>query len=573
MRYRSIMLSLLVAALVVWIGVGTSEPVGAQAIAQKKLKKGLKKKEDVAEKVLHVKEPTPPAAPARPLPTVVPVPNRRDPAALARLIDAEIDRKLAQAKIPPSPRCDDAEFLRRVYLDLTGVIPTAEKARAFLDSTDPDKREKLIDELLADPNYGRRMADIWTAKLFPNDSANRFVQKEPFHAWLAEQFHKNTPWDRLVTQLITATGTADQNPAVIYFLANRSIDRLTDTTTQHFLGVQLQCAQCHNHPFSSWKQVEYWGFAAFYSKVRADNPKNPKKAPDAPAPGVQELPTRSKQKDFFPEATKIVAPTFLGGPEAKVNPAEPYRPVLARWMTSPSNPFFARAMVNRLWAHLFARGLVMPVDDMLEENTPSHPELLDALARHMATIGGFDQKYLLKAICLSQAYQRTSRPLPENKEDDTLYSHMKIKVMTPEQLYDSLAQVIGRAVANTPAAKNKKGAGRLSNLNARAQFVAFFLAGAEQPSVTSYEAGIPQALRLMNAPLTNNPVLVRGLLGSNPTPAAAIEQLYLATLSRKPTATELNDLTAYVQMTGNPYAAYGDILWALLNSSEFTMIR
>jgi hypothetical protein len=211
---------------------------------------------------------------------------------------------------------------------------------------------------------------------------------------------------------------------------------------------------------------------------------------------------------------------------------------------------------------------------MLEENPPSHPELLDALARHMATTGGFDQKYLLKAICLSQAYQRTSRPLPENKEDDRLYSHMRIKVMTPEQLYDSLAQVVGRAAANIPAAKNKKAAaGRLNNPNARAQFVAFFLAGADHPSITSYEVGIPQALRLMNAPLTNNPALVRGLVGSNPTPAAAIERLYLATLSRKPTPTELNDLTTYVQMTGDSYAAYSDILWALLNSSEFTMVR
>lgn len=566
MRCRGLVVLLATTAVVVWAGSG--EPAGAQLAVQKKQKKA----KGAAEPLLHVKEPTPPAAPRQPLPTVVPVPRTKDAAALARLIDAEIDRKLAQAGIPPSPRCDDAEFLRRAYLDLTGVIPTADKARAFLDSTDPDKREKLIDELLADPNYGRRMADIWTAKLFPNDSANRFVQKEPFHAWLAEQFHKNTPWDKLVTQLVTATGTADQNPAVIYFLANRTIDRLTDTTTQHFLGVQLQCAQCHNHPFSSWKQLEYWGLAAFYSKVRTDNPKNPKKAPDAPAPGVQELAVRSKQKDFFPEAAKNVAPTFLGGPEARVNPAEPYRPILARWMTAPDNPFFARAMVNRLWAHLFARGLVMPVDDMLEENVPSHPELLDALARHMANAGGFDQKYLLKAICLSQAYQRTSRPLPDNKEDDRLYSHMRIKVMTPEQLYDSLTQVLGRSLP-AAAGKNKKAAARLGNPNARAQFVAFFLAGAEHPSITSYEAGIPQALRLMNAPLTNNPALVRGLIGSNTTPAGALERLYLATLSRRPTPAELNDLTAYVQMSSSPMTAYSDILWALLNSSEFTMVR
>jgi hypothetical protein len=571
MRYRPVLLLLLTTGLVVW--VGSREPVGAQAPVQKKQKLKQKKKAETEAPLLHVKQPSPSAAPAKPLPTVVPPPRSKDAVALAQFIDAEIDRRLAQAHIPPSPVSDDAEFLRRVYLDLTGVIPTAAQARAFLDSTEPNKREKLIDQLLADPNYGRRMADIWTAKLFPADSANRFVQKEPFHAWLAEQFHKNTPWDQLVTQLITASGTADQNPAVIYFLANRSIDRLTDTTTQHFLGVHLQCAQCHNHPFSSWKQLEYWGLAAFYAKVRIDNPKNPKKSPDAPAPGVQELAVRSRQKDFFPEATKHVAPTFLGGPEAKVNPAAPYRPVLARWLTAPDNPFFARALVNRLWAHLFARGLVMPVDDMLPENTPSHPELLDALARHIAHVGGFDQKYLLKAICLSQAYQRSSRPLPENKEDDRLYSHMRIKVMTPEQLYDSLAQVLGRAGAAGGTGAKAKKAGRLGGANARAQFVNFFLAGAEHPSVTSYEAGIPQALRLMNAPLTNNPAIVRNLIGSASSPVMAIEQMYLATLSRRPSAEELNDLTAYVQMSGAPLNAYSDILWALLNSSEFTMVR
>ncbi len=568
MRWRSLTVLVLTACLVVL--AGQSEVVDAQPLVQKKLKKQAKAANEPA---LRVKDPTPPGVPDKPLPTVAPIPQQKDPHALARLIDAEVRRKLEQAGIPPSPRCDDAEFLRRVYLDLTGVIPTAEKARAFLDSTDPNKREKLIDELLADPNYGKRMADIWIAKLYPADSANRFVQKQPFYTWLEEQFNKNTPWDEMVRQLVTATGTADKNPAVIYFLANRSIDRLTDTTTQHFLGVQLQCAQCHNHPFSSWKQLEYWGFAAFYSKVRIDNPKNPKKAPDAPAPGVQELAGRSKTKDFFPESAKTVVPTYLGGPEANLSPTAPYRPALAQWMTAPTNPFFARAMVNRLWCHLFARGIVMPVDDMLPENEPSHPELLDALARHMATTGQFDQKYLLKAICLSETYQRTSKPLPENRDDEQLFSHMRVKVMTPQQLYDSLAQVVGANAMRTGTATKAKKAAAVRGPNNRDQFVAFFLAGAEQPSVTAYEAGIPQALRLMNAPITNNTAVARSIVGSTADPRQAVERLYLATLSRRPTPEEMREMTAYIAMSGDRLTAIGDILWVLLNCSEFTMVR
>ncbi len=569
MRWRSLTVLVLTVCLV--LVAGQSEMVDAQPPVQKKLKKQAKLANEPA--ALRVKDPTPPGVPDKPLPTVVPAPPQKDPHALARLIDAEVRRKLEQAGIPPSPGCDDAEFLRRAYLDLTGVIPTAEKARQFLDSTDPNKREKLIDELLADPNYGKRMADIWIAKLFPADSANRFVQKQPFYTWLEEQFNKNTPWDEMVRQLVTATGTADKNPAVIYFLANRSIDRLTDTTTQHFLGVQLQCAQCHNHPFSSWKQVEYWGFAAFYSKVRIDNPKNPKKAPDAPAPGVQEMAGRSKTKDFFPESAKTVVPTFLGGPEAKLSPAAPYRPALAQWMTAPNNPFFARAMVNRLWAHMFARGIVMPVDDMLLENEPSHPELLDALARHMATIGRFDQKYLLKAICLSETYQRTSKPLPENRDDERLFSHMRVKVMTPQQLYDSLAQVVGVNAMRAGTATKAKKAAAGRGLTNRDQFVNFFLAGAEHPSVTAYEAGIPQALRLMNAPITNNTAVARSIVGSTADPRQAVERLYLATLSRRPAPEELREMTAYISMSGDRLAAIGDILWVLLNSSEFTMVR
>jgi hypothetical protein len=228
-------------------------------------------------------------------------------------------------------------------------------------------------------------------------------------------------------------------------------------------------------------------------------------------------------------------------------------------------------MVNRTWAMLFGRGFVNPVDDMLVENQPSHPELMDALAVHVAKAGEFDLKYLIKAVCLSDAYQRTSKPTAENKDDKKLFSHIQVKVLSPEQLFDSLAQVTGNLKADVRGPKGALGAAKGVRLNNREAFVNFFLAGAETASAVDYEAGIPQALRLMNSPIANNAASVRALVG-NGKPAEALEKIYLATLSRRPTAEETKNLTEYVDRVG-ANTAYGDILWAVLNSSEFTLVR
>jgi hypothetical protein len=562
MRLRPLTLFALTAGLCVLVGDLAPTPVDAQ----EKVKKGKRKVEPPA---------TPPAEKPGPVakapPAKLAMPKAKDPFALAKVIDAEVMKKLADAKLTESARATDEEFLRRVYLDIAGTIPTAEKARAFLDDKSPDKRAKLIDELLADPHFGRRMADIWTAKLFPRDSNNRFVQKDPLYKWLEEQFNKNTPWDKFVSSMVTATGTVTENPAVTYFIANRSVDKLTDTTAQHFLGIQLQCAQCHNHPFTEWKQTEYWGMASFYSKVRADNPKNPNKGADNSTIGVTEGNVRTKQKDFFPESAKNVPAKFLGGDTPNLSDKEPYRPALAKWMVSPENPFFARAFVNRTWAHLFGRGFINPVDDLLAENDASHPELLDSLAVHVSTTGEFDLKYLIKAICLSDTYQRTSKPAANNKDDRKLFSHVNVKVMSPEQLYDSLTQVTGNVRDKGP--KGQVGTVQKGQRNGpREQFVNFFLAGAETTSPIDYEAGIPQALRLMNSPIANNTASVRAIVGNTSKPEEAIERIFLTTLSRRPTAEELKNLTAYVDRVGG-ITAYGDILWAVLNSSEFTLVR
>jgi len=503
----------------------------------------------------------PPYTPARPMAT----------AALADLIDRGIDARLTQGMVNPSGETTDAEFVRRAYLDIAGVIPPAEKAAAFLGDKSTDKRARLIDELLQHPGFGKRLGDIWTTLMYPIDSDNRFVSKAPLREWLTEQFTADRPWDQMAYELITATGDADKNGATVYAMSNRGVDKMTDSVGKLFLGVQIQCAQCHNHPFTTWKQAEYWGLAQFFYKV---NVSNPRAAKDGGTVSVSEEGRVNRKVNPLPEAAKEVTAKYLGGDVIKLDPSKPYRPVLAHWVASPDNPYFAKAFVNRLWSQYFGRGFVNPVDDLSAENEPSHPELFAALAKEFAA-GGFDIKHLVRGMCNSKAYQRSSKPAGDNRDDRTLYSHQVIKVLSPEQLYDSLVSVVGApGNANRPAAKaGPKGGPQ----GPRDQFALFFTGG-ENAKPTEYEAGIPQALRLMNGPLMAagrmTSVAARaGEVTKTSTPAQVIEKLYLTTFARKPTADEAKRLTEFVAKAPDPKAAYGDVLWVLLNSSEFALNR
>jgi hypothetical protein len=506
------------------------------------------------------------AKPAEPL---VPkaIGNGKDAPAVAAVIDSHIDRVLAENKIAASPTCSDADFVRRVYLDITGVIPTGSQAREFLDDQSPDKRAKLIDQLLAGSHYGRHMADVWMGLLVQRSSDNRRISFESLRTWLDEEFNKNAGWDKVVAELVTSSGDQEKHPAVGFFLSNNTVDKMTDEVCKVFLGLQLQCAQCHNHPFTGWKQTEYWGMAQFFMKVEVDGIK----AKDA-KPSIQESnsPKRGKN-NMLPESAKFVSAKFLQADEPRLDKSGPYRPVLAKWMTGKTNPFFATAMVNRTWAQFFGRGIVNPVDDMHGKNEPSHPDLLNALAADFAA-SGFDLKHLVRSICNSQAYQRSSKPTGGNDRDEFLFSHMAMKQMSPEQLFDSLAAVTGADKAD--AARGPKGANaKIQQQGPREKFVNFFLAGADQASTTEYEAGIPQALKLMNSKISGSPAVQRQFAGPGSKPAEVVEKLYLATLSRRPTEAEAKKLTGYMAKAGTPAEACGDILWALLNSSEFAMVR
>jgi len=489
---------------------------------------------------------------------------------LAKIIDDQVAKRLAAEGIKSSPRSEDTEFLRRVYLDLVGVIPPADKVEAFLKNNDPKKREQVIEELLADPRFGNFVAETWSVLMLPRQSENRLLDRKALQEWLAKDLNNGVPLNKVVFDLITATGTTDENGATVYFVGNPTVDKITDNVTRMFLGVQLQCAQCHNHPFTDWKQTEYWAMAAFFMKTKLTmNPQMAAKK--GVSPGITENAVKGGgKKQALPDSAKIVPAKFLQGESPRLAPSEPYRPVLAKWMTAPSNPFFARAMVNRFWYQLFGRGIVNPVDDMQPDNLPTHPELLAALTEQFKT-SNFDTKYLFRAICNSATYQRTSSPKNDNQSDDKFLSHRIVRVLSPEQLYDSLTTVVGAPPIPKKGEPDKKGMAKKGPPRPRDNFLNFFrVEDGNDP--LEYQAGIPQALRMMNSGQFNNTFqTVAQVQKESNNPSQAIERLYLHALSRLPREEETLRILEFIRQKNGPElrAAYSDILWALLNTSEF----
>lgn len=530
-----------------------------------------------------------------------PAKTSRDPAALARKIDREIQKKLDEAKVPASPLADDVEFMRRAYLDITGRIPTQRKALEFLTSKAPDKRAKLIDELLASPAFGTHFGITWRNAIFKRDEENNILNGEPFSDWLAKNFNDNRGWDQIVNDMLTVEGSTATKPQTAYFLANRDMNqvspaKVTGSTAAIFMGLKLECAECHNHPFvKKWKQTDFWSLAAFFSRVQATTAgKKAKKGP--PTGDLVEIQASEKTKAggvskkgkvqpyrpliganiAIPSASEpgktvgVAKARFLFGAEPELGEQGPYRPTFASWLTSKDNPYFAQASANRFWAHFFARGLVNPLDDFNDRNLPSHPELLQILAREF-TEAGFDVKFLVKAICTSQAYQRSSRPLQENdKAGPELFSHQTVKVMTADMLYDCLLQAMSdREVA---AEAQPKGSRKYGKRGGRQQFIAFFDTNPDGDATESGH-GVPQFLRLMNSPQFNSGGAIVAQVAKRTDPAKALEELFLATLSRQPTPKEVEKFSAYVAKQPTARQGYAGVMWVLLNSAEFICIR
>lgn len=488
-----------------------------------------------------------------------------DAAGLAGLIDRHIQSRLDAEGLKRAPAADDAEFLRRVTLDLHGVVPTTDNAARFLNSSDPDKRARLIDELLASPRFGGYLGDVWRGYLITTLGNEQHQQASRFADWLAARFNRNDGWDQIVGDLLTATGKMDENPAVTYLIEGRNplgVTDLTDLSSRYFLGVRLNCAQCHDHPFVEWKQQDYWGMAAFFAQIQT--PGRPKQVHMA---GVQDNPRitlATLQGADMLEGFQSQTPTFLGAEAWKADTSTTHRAALAHWVTSPDNPYFARSMVNRMWWHFFGRGIVNPVDDMHTGNEASHPELLQSLSRRFAE-SGFDLKDLCRAIANSQTYQQTSRPGERADAEADLFARMSVKVLTPEQLYDSLTTVVG------PPAKSS---GIKDRFGARHEFCQFF-AGDGDPAPIRYKRGIPNVLRLMNSPQFAGQgldALVSRAGFPDESTDEVIDNLFLEILARRPTAADRQLAHDHLKSTTSQ-SGFRQLAWALLMSSEFVLNR
>lgn len=509
----------------------------------------------------------------------------RDPLPVSARVDQEIDRRLAEAKIPASPLADDAEFLRRVCLDLTGQLPSVDRAAAFLDSTDPDKRRKVIDELLDSPAAGARFAATWAELFLKRNDANQRRDPTAFRKWLANQFNQNAGWDQMVRAMITARGT---DAAILFLLTNAEKDiapaRTTGTIGALFLGIQLQCAECHRHPaVKEWKREDFWALAAFFSRTRLDKEKgnankgildveesprvyvprgDPKKPPPPPGdflpPGIIEIPSATDPTRMVGQAKA----RFLEGAEADLPAEGPYRVLLADWVTGAENPWFTAAAVNRVWAGFFSRGFVNPLDNMTAENKPTHPAALELLQGEFVR-SGFDLKHLMRCICNTRAYQRTSRALPGNENDQVLFSHMAVKAIRGPVLLALLEQVLGKS----PPEKAPTG----GNNSPRPKTTAMLLdtAGYDE-SPDEYTGGVPQALRLLNTVLPDRTAARATVLARGTDPCdKTVETLYLTTLARRPRADEMREVKAFLDKQGDPVKGYAGLLWALLLSPEF----
>jgi hypothetical protein len=534
------------------------------------------------------------AAPASNAPTIPPISieprlsvEGLDPAEIARQIDSHIDLSLKAESLTAVSLCDDAEFLRRVSLDITGIIPTAEAATAFLDSSDSDKRAKLIDELLASADYGQHFADLWCDRINVKDLP---VDREPFIRWLAASFNANRGWNEMVVEMLTAEGQynvitrgrrlGSVDPRALFVLLNTEdgVGKgpnpawLAGESGRLFLGVQLQCAECHDHPFTeTWKQTDFWGYAAFFSRLESQNQQ----------PNGRhwvETPAASNVSIAIPEtALKNVGQTvparLLGeGTDYDLGKQEVLRHSLARWIIADDNPYFAKALANRMWAHFFGRGLVNPVDDLRPDNSPTHPEVLTLLAGELHR-SDFDLKHLIRCLCLSQAYQRSSITQGESESGDPNYDRMPVRMLPPGVLYDSLKQATGWPELKLGLPERKTKLTVLTTFTPREVFVDFFRSsqGMEADPLQN-DHGIPQALKLMNAGQLNQVApSVRQIAESAFSPEEAIERLYLTTLARRPSADESALIKGYltkhrdVPMEQN----YSAVLWVLINSAEF----
>ncbi|HEX5443513.1 MAG TPA: DUF1549 and DUF1553 domain-containing protein, partial [Pirellulales bacterium] len=364
----------------------------------------------------------------------------------ANYIDRHVFAKLGSLRMNPSPLADDAVFLRRAYLDALGILPTADEARAFLADTTPDKRARLIDQLLQRPEFADWWALKWADLLRNEEKVLDAKGVANFHHWIRQSIADGKPLDRFARELIAARGSTYTNPAANFYRANRDPITRAEAAAQIFLGVRLQCAKCHNHPFDRWTQQDYYRWAGFFSRVQYKILENRRRDQNDghEFDGEQVVWMSSSGEVRDPRTDEPMAPCYLGEPTPKFEAGQDRLEELADWLTSPDNPFFAQAQANRIWYHLLGRGLVEPIDDFRATNPAVMPELLDELTRDFVS-HGFDLRHLVRTTMNSRVYQLSAAANETNADDEANFSHAPMRRLSAEQLFDAISQATGVA--------------------------------------------------------------------------------------------------------------------------------
>lgn len=485
-------------------------------------------------------------------------------------IDGLVDRKLRKIKALPSAVCDDATFLRRVSLDLTGMPPTPEQVRAFLADRTPAqaKRAKVVDALLGSSEFNDRWTNKWADLLGCTSKYLGDAGVVKFRSWIYSSVASNKPYDRFVRELLTASGDAYENPAANYMRVTRETPIATENVTQLFLGVRFSCAKCHDHPFERWTQNQYYQIGAFFAKVSFK---------PGTRSGDEVVYNSDDGEVLHPKTQKVVAPEVPVGHLARAASLDNRRDAFVGWLTSADNPYFATAMANRLWSYFLGRGIIDPVDDIRASNPPVNPELLDALTRDFVQ-SGFDMRHLMRVIALSRVYQQTITANRWNEDDKTNFSHAAPRRLEAEQLLDAIHLATG---TETRFDSEPAGVHAVQLPDTGDNFLSLFGKPARETPCEcerTSTVSLGQALSLINGPILSDAVVapegrIAALLKRNPTDEKLVEEIWLSVLSRFPTSRERTNALAHLKSSANRADGAQDLMWALLNSPAFLFNR
>lgn len=505
----------------------------------------------------------------------------------ANFVDEQVFRKLKALRVNPSPICDDTTYLRRAYLDLLGVVPSAETARAFTTDANPNKRAELVDRLLLRTEFADFWALKWADLLKIEERQLDRKGMATFHAWIRDGIATNKPMDQFARELISARGSTYKNPAANWWRANRDPITRAENTSRVFLGVQLNCAQCHNHPFERWTQDDYYNWASLFARVDYKILENNRrdKSDTREFKGDQEVLLKPSAAFLNARTGKPAVMQFLGGGKPTVSKERDELQELAEWMSK--SPMYARTQVNRVWYHLLGRGLVEPVDDFRASNPPSHPELLDALTTDFEE-HGYDLRRVIRTIMASNVYQFASDPTPTNADDDANHSRGIVRRLTAEQLLDSMSKVLAAPLTfpDWPEASRlaQVPEGRKHYHPVTTDTDRFALDFGKPPrliasdSERTNEPTVKQAFQMLSGPtlhglLTASDNRLGQLLSTTHPSREIVEELFWTALSRPPSQTERDRGEHLLSSPDDRRRSLEDLTWALLNSKEFIFRR